>query len=90
MMMIQEGDHANPTPAICEQTFRYGGWREGLESNSSVVANSENTAVYFNNKVCVFVFLRITMVLLPILNTLQFTLTTRFVGFLMIVGRNSK
>ena len=32
--------------------FRYGGWREGLESNSSVAANSENTAVYFNNKVC--------------------------------------
>ena len=33
-----------------------------MESNSSVVANSENTAVYFNNKVCIFVFLRITMV----------------------------
>ena len=31
---------------------RYGGWREGLESNSSVPANSENSAVYFNNKVC--------------------------------------
>ena len=32
--------------------FRYGGWREGLERNSSVPAKSENTAVYFNNKVC--------------------------------------
>ena len=33
-------------------SFRYGGWREGLESNTSVPANPENTAVYFNNKVC--------------------------------------
>ena len=60
MMMVQEGIMFTPprpdTHRICEQTFRYGGWREGLESNSSVVANSENTAVYFNNKVCVFVF----------------------------------
>ena len=31
---------------------RYGGWREGLETNSSVPANAENSAVYFNNKVC--------------------------------------
>ena len=34
------------------KSFRYGGWREGLEGNSSVPANSENSAVYFNNKVC--------------------------------------
>ena len=30
---------------------RYGGWVEGLESNNSVVAAKENSAVYFNNKV---------------------------------------
>ena len=31
--------------------LRYGGWVEGLESNNSVVAAKENSAVYFNNKV---------------------------------------
>ena len=51
------------------KSFRYGGWREGLEGNSSVPANSENSAVYFNNKVCKMIFVEQNVSFVQMLGT---------------------